>query len=80
MLAGLGSARLVTHVSLADWTGRELAQAEGRWVFSMGGIIGAVGGMEHLVQTAGGEIADGIAEKRGVKMAGKCSEQKGRSR
>lgn len=72
---GGGSAKLVADVSLTDGTGRELARTEGRWVSSpVGGGLGALVGIEQLVLTAGGEIADRIAEKRGVKMAEKCSE------
>jgi hypothetical protein len=74
MIAGRGSARLVVDVSLGDASGRELTRGEGRWVFAMGGLVGAAVGMGNLVQAAGSEIADGVAKTLGVKMAAKCSD------
>lgn len=66
MIAGLGSATLVVEVSLADASGSELIRSEGRWVFAMGGIIGATFGMGSLVDMAGSQIGDEIARARGL--------------
>ena len=72
---GAGSSKLAVDISLADPSGTVLTRAEGRWVYAIGGWIGAVGGMVTLVDLiAGIEIADGIAQIQGARMAAKCAD------
>jgi uncharacterized protein DUF4410 len=73
LVAGVGSVRLVVDVTFGDASGREVTRAEGRWVFAMGGIAGAIVGMRGLIETAGAEIADAVAKARGAKMMAKCA-------
>lgn len=64
---GAGSARFAADVSFYDGeTGQQLLVAKGDWVYKFGGVVGAVGGIDDLVQTSGADVADLIAEKRGV--------------
>ncbi len=67
MLIGLGSAKLASDVSFVDGqSGQQLTQAKVDLLWAMGGLVGASQGMEDLIEKAGRQIADAIAEKRGV--------------
>jgi hypothetical protein len=67
MLIGLGSAKFTSDVSFTDGqTGQPLTQAKVDLLWAMGGLIGASQGIEDLIEKAGKQIADAIAEKRGV--------------
>lgn len=65
--AGLGSAKVAADLSFYDGqTGQQLMLAKGNWVYRYGGIAGAIGGIDDLVQSSGASVADLIAEKRGA--------------
>ncbi len=67
MLIGLGSAKIASDVSFIDGqTGRELTKAKVDLLWAMGGLIGASQGIEDLIEKAGRQIADAIAERRGA--------------
>jgi hypothetical protein len=67
MLIGLGSAKFATDVSFIDGqSGRELTQAKVDLLWAMGGLVGASQGIEDLIEKAGRQIADAIAEKKGA--------------
>lgn len=65
--AGLGRAKVAADVAFYDGqTGQQLMLAKGDWVYGYGGIAGAIGGIDDLVQSSGAGVADLIAEKRGA--------------
>jgi len=67
MLIGLGSAKFASEVSFVDGqSGKELTKAKVDLLWAMGGLVGASQGIEDLVEKAGKQIADAIAEKRGA--------------
>jgi hypothetical protein len=69
---GAGTAKFAADVAFCDGqTGQQLMVAKGDWVYKFGGIIGAIGGIDALVQTSGADIADLIAEKRGANRSEK---------
>ncbi len=47
-------------------SGKELTKAKVDLLWAMGGLIGALQGIEDLIEKAGRQIADAIAEKRGA--------------
>ncbi len=47
-------------------SGRELARTKADLLWAMGGLVGASQRIEDLAEKAGRQIADPIAEKRGV--------------
>jgi len=64
---GAGTAKFAADVSFYDGqTGQQLMVAKGDWVYRQGGVLGAIGGIDDLVQTSGVDVADLIAEKRGA--------------
>jgi hypothetical protein len=64
---GAGGAKFAADVAFYDGqTGQQLMAAKGDWVYKFGGIVGAIGGIDDLVQTSGADVADLIAEKRGA--------------
>ena len=73
MLIGLGSSKFASDVVFRDGqTGHELARAKVDLLWAMGGIVGAMTGIEDLVKKAGAQVADAIAEKKGVTKAEGC--------
>ncbi len=67
MVAGVGSAKFAVDVSFFDGrSGQQLMLARGDWVLRVGGVAGAIVGMDEVVRSAGARIADTIAEKRGA--------------
>ena len=67
MLIGLGSANLASDVAFVDGqSGRQFTQAKVDLLWAMGGLVGASQGIEDLIEKAGRQIADAIAEMRGV--------------
>ena len=67
MLIGLGSAKIASDVAFVDGqTGRDLTHAKVDLLWAMGGLVGASQGIGDLIEKAGRQIADAIAEKRGV--------------
>lgn len=73
---GAGGAKFAADVSFYDGqTGQRLMVAKGDWVYRFGGIVGAIGGIDDLVQASGADVADLIAEKRGATRseAGPCA-------
>lgn len=67
MLIGLGSANLASDVAFVDGqSGRQFTQAKLDLLWAMGGLVGASQGIEDLIEKAGRQIADAIAEQRGV--------------
>jgi hypothetical protein len=68
MLIGLGSAKFASDVSFIDGrSGRELTKAKVDLLWAMGGLVGASQGIEDLIEKAGRQIADAIAEKKGAR-------------
>lgn len=64
---GAGTAKFAADVAFYDGqTGQQLMVAKGDWVYRQGGVLGAIGGIDDLVQTSGADVADLIAEKRGA--------------
>ena len=64
---GAGTAKFAADVAFYDGqTGQQLMVAKGDWVYRQGGVLGAIGGIDDLVQTSGVDVADLIAEKRGA--------------
>ena len=73
---GAGTAKFAADVSFYDGqTGHQLMLTKGDWVYKHGGIVGAIVGMDELVQSSGADVADLIAEKRGATRSEKqgCS-------
>lgn len=69
---GAGNAKFAADVSFYDGqTGQQLMVAKGDWVYKFGGIAGAIGGIDDLVQSSGADVADLIAEKRGANKSEK---------
>jgi len=67
MFVGLGSAKLASEVLFVDGQSRrQLAQAKADLLWAMGGLVGASQGIEDLIENAGRQIADAIAEKKGA--------------
>jgi hypothetical protein len=67
LAAGLGSAKIAADVSFYDGqSGQQLMLAKGDWVLRPGGLVGAALGIDDVVRSAGAQIADLIAEKRGA--------------
>jgi hypothetical protein len=64
---GLGTAKFAVDVSFSDGqNGQPLGLAKGEWEYRYGGVKGSVWGMDDLVRSAGANVADLIAEKRGA--------------
>jgi hypothetical protein len=64
---GAGGAKFSADVAFYDGqTGQQLLVAKGDWTYRYGGISGAIGGIDDLVQSSGADVADLIAEKRGA--------------
>lgn len=64
---GAGNAKFAADVAFYDGqTGKQLMVAKGDWVYRHGGVIGAIAGIDDLVQSSGADVADLIAEKRGA--------------
>ena len=66
-LIGLGSAKFATDISFLDGqSGRDLTKAKVDLLWAMGGLVGASQGIDDLIEKAGRQIADAIAERRGA--------------
>ncbi len=73
MLIGLGSAKFSSDVVFRDAQSRqELAQAKVDLLWAMGGIVGAMSGIDDLVKKASEQVADAVVEKKGIKKNAEC--------